>query len=105
MEKEGFIRCLDNLHNNFDANIAIVSTDRHNQIRALMRTDDKYKNIKHQYDPWHIAKGIYKKLHKLSKKKGTPQIISLPTFDTNCFSSFTSSFQDLSYWVCGHVPL
>lgn len=70
MEKAGFIKTVDNLLDNNDMNIDLISTDRHVMIRKLMATNTKYKHIKHQFDPWHIAKGILKKLVKFSKKKG-----------------------------------
>ena len=67
MEKEGFIRCVDTISKHHD--VRMISTDRHNQIKKLMRSD-KYKDIIHQFDPWHVAKSILKKLIKASKKKG-----------------------------------
>ena len=68
MEKEGFIRTVDNLEHN--VHIKTISTDRHNQIRKLMATSPKYNHISHKFDPWHISKNILKKLVKCSKKKG-----------------------------------
>lgn len=69
MEKEGFIRLLDRL---IEKQLIIeqISTDRHNQIRKLMRTDVRFKHIKHVIDPWHVIKGIKKKLNAKAKKKG-----------------------------------
>jgi len=57
MELEGFVRC-----------VMMITTDRHGQIKKKMKID--YEHIKHQFDPWHIAKGISKKLTQGSKKKG-----------------------------------
>lgn len=71
MEKEGFIRCIENIKDGLDVDIHAISTDRHNQIKKLMRVDERFNNIIHQFDPWHIAKGMSKKLSKASKKKGT----------------------------------
>ena len=70
MEKEGFIRCIDDIQDEFNLPIRVISTDRHASIKKLMRTEDKYKGIIHQFDPWHIGKGIFKKIIKASKKKG-----------------------------------
>ncbi|XP_057302544.1 uncharacterized protein LOC130636732 [Hydractinia symbiolongicarpus] len=70
MEKEGFIRCLENIQEKHKLQIEVVATDRHGQIRKLMRTDPRFNHIFHQFDPWHIAKGFVKKLTKASKKKG-----------------------------------
>ena len=75
MEKEGFIRVVDNLRENHGTDVNLISTDRHVQIKKLMKTNEKYKNINHQFDPWHIAKGILKKLTKQSKKKGVIFVI------------------------------
>ena len=70
MEKEGFIRCVDHLREDHKVNVKLISTDRHSQIRKMMRDNKKYKGVTHQFDPWHIAKGISKKLVKAGKKKG-----------------------------------
>jgi len=67
MEKEGFVRCLKRV---LDAgvDVKVISTDRHNQIRKLMKV--KHPNINHQIDPWHVIKGLRKKLIAAAKKKG-----------------------------------
>lgn len=69
MEKQGFIRVVDYLDSILD--LEIVSTDRHSQIKKLMRTDPKYDHLVHQFDPWHMAKNLSKKLVKAGKRKGT----------------------------------
>ena len=66
MELEGFVRCVDQVEE--EKEIDSVATDRHAMIKKRMRTS--YSHIKHRFDPWHVAKGISKKLTKLSKKKG-----------------------------------
>ena len=71
MEKEGFIRTVQRINNNFGCDIRLVSTDRHVQIKKLMATDERFTHIIHQFDPWHLAKNISKKLTKLAQKKGT----------------------------------
>ena len=68
MEKEGFIRTVCRLDKM--VGVRAVSTDRHVQIRKLMQTDERFTHIKHQFDPWHLAKNVSKQLHKLAKKKG-----------------------------------
>ena len=70
MEKEGFIRCVENIQNNLNLKIAVISTDRHIQIKKLMQEDTRFNDIVHQFDRWHIAKGISKKLSKVAKKRG-----------------------------------
>lgn len=66
MEKEGFTRCLDILE---DENVSIhtITTDRHTSITSSM--EKEYPHIKHQYDVWHLAKSVVKKLNKKAKKK------------------------------------
>lgn len=50
MEKEGFIRILRELQNK-DVNIDIVATDKHTQIRKLMKVNPEFNAITHQFDP------------------------------------------------------
>ena len=70
MEKEAFMRCLDNILLTFNLPVAVVSTDRHRSIKSLMHTAKRYQHIDHQFDPWHIAKGLLKNILAISKKKG-----------------------------------
>ena len=78
MEKEGFVRLMDKIKSE-GVSIDEVSTDRHGQIRKLMRTSVKYKNIKHSIDPWQLIKSLKKKLVAVccrakAKKKGCEAI-------------------------------
>ena len=73
MEKAGFIQVMDNLIAQ-GVKITAVSTDRHNQIRKLMKNEPRYANITHTVDPWHVIKGLKKKLNAKSKKKGCEAI-------------------------------
>jgi len=70
MEKEGFERLVERLSE--ELNIDSISTDRHCQIRKLMRV--QYPHINHYVDPWHIIKGLVKKLNAKAKKKGCESI-------------------------------
>ena len=65
MEKSGFERSLTYL-DNCGVKIDCITTDRHISIRSFM---DKQSGIKHQYDVWHFAKSIVKKLHNKSSQK------------------------------------
>ena len=67
MEKEGLVRLLTRLRRE-NIKIKALSTDRHNQIRKLMKVS--YPYVTHQIDPWHCIKGLKKKLNALAKKKG-----------------------------------
>ena len=68
MEKEGFVRLLGAMQKE-SVKIDIISTDKHTQVRKLMRVDPQFNKIKHQIDPWHVAKNICKKINQASKKK------------------------------------
>ena len=45
-----------------DVKVHILATDRHPGVHKLLTTD--YPDVKHQYDLWHIVKGVKKKLAK-----------------------------------------
>ena len=66
MEKEGLVTLLNRLDQT-GLNIRSLTTDRHIQIRKYMK--EERKDIKHQFDIWHVCKSIKKKLVKGSKKK------------------------------------
>ena len=68
MEKEGFLRCINRLIA-YAIQIEAISTDRHNQIRKKMKNDPILQLIKHLIDPWHIIKGLVKKMKAIAKKK------------------------------------
>lgn len=42
------------------------------QVKSYMAKEET--SIRHWFDVWHVAKGIFKKLRVLSKKKGCEQI-------------------------------
>ncbi|XP_064467916.1 uncharacterized protein LOC135378751 [Ornithodoros turicata] len=67
MELEALKRGLEELK---DFNVAVdtLTTDRHASVRKYMRTS--YPTVKHQFDVWHVSKGIRKKLMSASKTKG-----------------------------------
>ena len=72
VEKEAFTRVLDNITTNLELSVDVVFTDHHLSIKKLMRTDSRFNHIKHQFDPWHIAKRVAKKIIKAASKKGKP---------------------------------
>jgi len=67
MECEGFIRVVDRI--NEQVSLDVVSTDRHVQIKKTMREAPRFQHLTHQFDPWHFAKNIKKKILKVAKKK------------------------------------
>ena len=67
MEKEGFERCLTGLQAE-DVTIRRIATDRHTSISSAMNKE--HKEIKHQFDVWHLSKWVVKQLTKKAKVKG-----------------------------------
>lgn len=65
MEKLGFKTCLDRVGQK-GIKVELVATDRHIGIRKVMRTG--YPDIDHEFDVWHFAKSIKKKLLTKAKK-------------------------------------
>ncbi|XP_073721471.1 uncharacterized protein [Misgurnus anguillicaudatus] len=51
--KKGLEKILDE-----GIDVKVVTTDRHPSIRKIMR--EEYPQIIHQFDPWHVAKGLKK---------------------------------------------
>ena len=66
MEKIALQRSIDFLISN-GIKIETLATDRHTGVKSLLKQN--YPEIKHQFDVWHLAKNITKKLHKKAQKK------------------------------------
>ena len=64
MEREGSKRCMNHIKDH-GGKIKVVATDRHVGIRADMKRN--FPEI--EFDVWHLAKSITKKLTEKSKKK------------------------------------
>ena len=71
MEKAGLERSLEKLENS-GLQIGVLATDRHPQI-AFMRKN--YQNVNHQFDVWHLAKNVSKKLREKAKTKKCPALM------------------------------
>lgn len=65
MEPMGLKKCLAAMKK-FDITISVLATDRHPSVRKIMR--EEYPQIQHQFDVWHLAKSVIKKLGKRAKK-------------------------------------
>uniref|UniRef100_A0ABM0MDF2 Uncharacterized protein LOC102804858 n=1 Tax=Saccoglossus kowalevskii TaxID=10224 RepID=A0ABM0MDF2_SACKO len=70
MEMEGLKRSVAFLKEHAD--IGVVITDRHRQIGKYIR--EEIPEAVHQYDVWHVAKGLKKKVNALSKLKGCEDV-------------------------------
>lgn len=66
MELEGLKRCLARLETE-EIEVSHLVTDRQSQVKAYMKREQP--QIVHMFDVWHVAKGVYKKLDTISKKK------------------------------------
>lgn len=62
LEKHGFLTTLQEIES--EVSVRSITTDRHIQIRAYLNSRD---DIEHQFDIWHVAKSIKKKLVKYRK--------------------------------------
>ena len=56
MEKEGLSRAIQSIYQN-SLTIGVIVTDRHRQINKWLH--DTHPMIRHYYDTWHVAKGMY----------------------------------------------
>ena len=103
MKTEGLQRCLSNVLSS-GLQIESIATDRHTSVGALMKK--KYPHIEHQYDVWHLAKCIGKKLMQkgITKKceKLLPWIQSITNHLWWCAQTCNKV---LSYCVQNGYPL
>ena len=72
MEKEGLTRGLAFLEKK-DITWKQLATDRHPQISAYMAKEHADRD--HEYDVWHVAKGVAKKITNAGKRKGNEQLL------------------------------
>jgi hypothetical protein len=74
MEKFGFCATLDRLLEE-EVPIDTIATDRHTGVRAVMRKEyTPKKGINHQFDVFHMANSVRKKLQDASKQKGNERL-------------------------------
>ena len=66
MEREGFKRCMEHIQGK-GAKVKVVATDHHVSIKSDMKRN--YPDVDHQFDVWHLAKSVTKKLTEKAKKK------------------------------------
>ena len=69
---------LDRLKHNLERldengiSVTSLTTDRHKQVRKFLRKERK--DIRHQFDIWHVSKNLKKKLTKIAKKKSWSEL-------------------------------
>ncbi|XP_030292200.1 uncharacterized protein LOC115593026 [Sparus aurata] len=71
MEKEGFERSLSFLEDKGVVVKAVV-TDRHTGVQKFLR--EQRPGISHYFDPWHMGKGIGKKIDAMAKMRRTQEV-------------------------------
>ncbi|XP_077564701.1 uncharacterized protein LOC144180190 [Haemaphysalis longicornis] len=71
MELEGLKRSLMFLEDHGVA-VELIVTDRHAQIKCFLRKEKQ--SIRHEFDVWHWAKGVSKKLHAAAKQPGCREL-------------------------------
>ena len=86
-EKTGLERSLQYLLNE-GLSIHQLATDRHPQITSFMQKH--YPSVEHQYNIWHVSKGVSKKLAKQGKQKACQSLLpwipsNLQSFVVVCF--------------------
>ena len=72
MEKAALQRSLDFLLST-GIQIKTLATDRHPGIKKLLQQE--YPDINHQFDVWHMAKNVSKKLHQKALKKNANNLM------------------------------
>ncbi|XP_068094284.1 uncharacterized protein [Hyperolius riggenbachi] len=72
MEKLGFDICMNRVISE-GVEVMLFASDKHPGIQKMMR--EKYGHIIHQFDVWHYAKNISKKIRAASKKKVNESLI------------------------------
>jgi len=86
MEKEGLHRCLEILEDHH-LDVTGLATDRHPQITKYMRTERP--NTEHQYEIYHTAKGVVKKLTKVANKRDTAEVLG-----------WVQAVSNMLWWCC-----
>jgi len=86
MEPMGFRQGLDKLLDE-GIPVKVVTTDRHPSIRKIVR--EEYPEVTHQFDPWHVAKGIKKKMVVASNKRYCREL-----------APWTRSVSNHMWWSC-----
>ena len=85
MEKQALVRVLEKLSQE-NVSIESLTTDRHPQIRKHLRENT---SIRHQFDIWHAAKSLRKKLTNAAKSKANAEL-----------QAWIKSIDNHFWWCC-----
>jgi solute carrier family 8 (sodium/calcium exchanger) len=109
MEAIGYVKSMDSSIES-GLNIKLCATDRHVQIRKVHHEKYLPKNIVHEFDVYHLANSIRKRLVLLSKKKRfnelAPWIRSIVNHLWWCAASCNGNADNLvEKWlsICEHI--
>ena len=86
METEGLHRALKTL-DDYGVQMTGLATDRHPQVTKYMRT--QHAEMEHQFEIFHTAKGVNKKLTKVSKKRSTDDVLP-----------WIQAISNMMWWAC-----
>ena len=79
IEKKACRRVLDRQES--DLPVSVLCTEHHMGIQKMI---EDFSNMTHQYDVWHLAKSISKKLIQKACKKGVEELLPwVPCIKTN----------------------
>ena len=70
IKKEAFVNFILDILNVMDLPMWAISTDGLTRNKKTDENRQKFQDILHQFDPWHIRKNLLKKFMKASQKKG-----------------------------------
>ena len=104
MEKEGLKQLIEKFRKK-EISISSLITDRHVQIRSYMKKE--HPQIKHQFDVWHVAKNIKKKIVKKAKLKSCSELFDWVKVMVNHFwwryGSCGGNAQELVVSILYHI--
>lgn len=88
LEPEGMKRCF-NVLKDHNVKVEILATDRHPTISKVLKED--YPLVKHEYDLWHIVKGMKKRLLKTKDKELLPWVQAIANHMWYCAATCNGS--------------
>ena len=74
----------------------VVATDRHVSIKSDMKRI--YPDVDHQFDVWHLAKIVTKKLTEKAKKKDCSDLLAMCSLTLDFFCTCTPNKKFIAFW-------